>query len=64
MRLFPLVTLGLSPEHVYPVAMNEVIASYKSLIQEHGVDPKKIVLRTIFFKSYFVRCKASGIPWV
>ncbi|KAG0043543.1 hypothetical protein BGZ83_011283 [Gryganskiella cystojenkinii] len=38
------VDYSLSPEVAYPVAMDEIIASYKSLIQERGVDPKKIVL--------------------
>ncbi|GJJ69081.1 hypothetical protein EMPS_01427 [Entomortierella parvispora] len=38
------IDYSLSPEHTYPVASDEIIASYKSLIQEHSVHSKKIVL--------------------
>ena len=36
--------LGLSPENPFPVAMNEMAAAYKDLVQIHGVDSGRIVL--------------------
>ncbi|KAI1320081.1 hypothetical protein EDD11_002053 [Mortierella claussenii] len=38
------VEYGLSPEHPYPTAMNEIIAAYEDLIMQHGVDSKRIIL--------------------
>lgn len=38
------IDLALSPEVAYPVAMNEIIAAYTDLIQNHGVNSKRIIL--------------------
>ncbi|KAF9374805.1 hypothetical protein CPB97_011884 [Podila verticillata] len=38
------VEYSLSPEVAYPVAMNEIIAAYTDLIQNHNVSSKRIVL--------------------
>lgn len=38
------IDLALSPEVAYPVAMNEIIAAYTDLIQNHNVSSKRIVL--------------------
>ncbi|KAG0039744.1 hypothetical protein BGZ82_006896 [Podila clonocystis] len=38
------VEYSLSPEVAYPVAMNEIIAAYTDLIQNHNVSSKRIIL--------------------
>ncbi|KAG0315148.1 hypothetical protein BG000_005277, partial [Podila horticola] len=38
------VEYSLSPEVAYPVAMNEIIAAYTDLIQNHSVNSKRIIL--------------------
>ncbi|KAF9573347.1 hypothetical protein EC968_008617 [Mortierella alpina] len=38
------VEYGLSPENPFPVAMNEITAAYKDLVQTHGVEAGRIVL--------------------
>ncbi|KAF9350285.1 hypothetical protein BGX26_011499 [Mortierella sp. AD094] len=38
------VQYGLSPEHPYPHAINEIVASYRDLVRQYGVNPKQIIL--------------------
>ncbi|KAF9963690.1 hypothetical protein BGZ65_000895 [Modicella reniformis] len=38
------IQYALAPEQVYPYAMEEIIAAYRDLIKNHGVDPKRIIL--------------------
>ncbi|KAF9993791.1 hypothetical protein BGZ80_008030, partial [Entomortierella chlamydospora] len=34
----------LSPKHPYPHAINEIVASYRDLVRQYGVNPRQIIL--------------------
>ncbi|KAF9997807.1 hypothetical protein BGZ79_008494 [Entomortierella chlamydospora] len=38
------VQYGLSPKHPYPHAINEIVASYRDLVRQYGVNPRQIIL--------------------
>lgn len=51
-------SIALSPEVAYPVAMNEIIAAYTDLIQNHNVSSKRIVFcrsTCLFFSVYNIK---------
>ncbi|KAF9414505.1 hypothetical protein BGZ76_004839, partial [Entomortierella beljakovae] len=41
---FLTVDYSLSPEVLYPVALNECVEAYRDLVKEYNVDPKRIIL--------------------
>ena len=40
---------GLAPEHRFPAAPIDCIECYRSVIEDYGVDPKKIIMGILLF---------------
>ncbi|KAF9403087.1 hypothetical protein BGX21_007098 [Mortierella sp. AD011] len=50
------IEYGLSPENPYPFALNECVAAYRYLVEERGIDSRRIVISGQVLFSPWVMC--------